>query len=84
MHVTPISLNDLYLVYFDETVTILEADYVADQVVKAILIDQETVILPEWFKYLQVLKPLLHSDTGYALHRAFKTYNSMDSFTGRK
>jgi len=64
-------------------IPILEPEYVADNVVRAILTNTEVLLLPWWSQYLIVLKTLLPAPAMMKLATAFGFNCSMDQFKGR-
>jgi len=63
---------------------VLEPDFVAEEIVKAVLTNTEMVILPWYVKYLVILKALVPVASFNAFAEAFGSNNTMDSWTGRK
>jgi hypothetical protein len=87
--INPQQLNSNYgtqspILFSFQTVPVLEPNFVADEIVKAILIEQEYLFLPWWLKWILGLKPFITMEAQFALYRAFGAYGSMDEFTGKE
>jgi len=66
-----------------KVIPILEPDFVADETVKAILMNKPVLILPAWCNLLITLKSLIKSDPYIKLAQTFGLGCSMDQFEGR-
>ncbi|XP_076307322.1 epidermal retinol dehydrogenase 2-like [Tachypleus tridentatus] len=61
----------------------LEPEFVADEIMAAILTNQEIIIIPKLFYVLYVVKSILPNKVGYLLNEAFGFSNSMEGYVGR-
>ncbi|GFV95530.1 hypothetical protein TNCV_4575311 [Trichonephila clavipes] len=61
----------------------LEPEYVANEVVDAVLCNKALVLIPRFFHTLYILKTLMPSRSFLALHDATGGTESMSKFTGR-
>lgn len=61
----------------------LEPEYVADQVIAAVLCNQQMLLLPRPFYLLITLKTMMPTNALLALHDACGSYHSMKTFIGR-
>jgi len=66
-----------------KVVPILEPEYVAEETVKAILMNKPVLILPWWCTILVTLKTVLQTDPYIKLAQTFGFNCSMDQFSGR-
>merc|ERR1711997_802308 len=66
-----------------KVVPILEPEFVAEETVKAILMNKPVLILPGWCMLLITLKSLLKTDPYIRLAQTFGFNCSMDQFEGR-
>ena len=66
-----------------QVVPILEPEYVAEETVKAILMNKPVLILPWWCTILVTLKTVLQTDPYIKLAQTFGFNCSMDQFSGR-
>lgn len=64
-------------------IPILRPEYVVDETVKAILVNQEVLYLPRIVYFLYALKGLLPAKTFLWFHRAIGGASTMKTFTGR-
>lgn len=64
-------------------IPILTPDYVVDEAIKAILIDQEMLCLPTIVYWLVMMKSIVPTKSFLWAHRAIGAASSMKSFTGR-
>ncbi|XP_055940996.1 short-chain dehydrogenase/reductase family 16C member 6-like isoform X2 [Argiope bruennichi] len=62
----------------------LTPEYVADQIVSAVLANQEVIIIPGYFSVLVALKAMLPSKLIYIMNSLFSLESAMDGFTGRQ
>merc|ERR1712135_148558 len=67
-----------------KVVPILEPEYVAEETVKAILMNKPVLILPWWCTILVTLKTVLQTDPCIKLAQTFGFNCSMDQFSGRQ
>jgi len=67
-----------------KVVPILEPEYVAEETVKAILMNKPVLILPWWCTILVTLKTVLQTDPYIKLAQTFGFNCSMDQFSGRQ
>lgn len=65
-------------------IPILTPEYVVDEAVKAILVNQECLCLPSTVYFLAALKTVVPIKTFLWSHRAIGAANTMKSFTGRR
>ena len=72
-----------YTKYDFKVIPILEPEFVADETVKAILMNKPVLILPAWCNLLITLKSLIKSDPYIKLAQTFGLGCSMDQFEGR-
>ncbi|XP_015928543.1 short-chain dehydrogenase/reductase family 16C member 6 [Parasteatoda tepidariorum] len=63
--------------------SILEPEYVAEEILTSILCEKGTVIIPRSFYVLIAMKTMMPNRSLLALHDAFGGSESMDLFTGR-
>jgi all-trans-retinol dehydrogenase (NAD+) len=66
-----------------KVIPILEPEFVAEEAVKAILMDKPVLILPGWCSALIVLKSLVKTEPFNKLGQIFGFNCSMDQFKGR-
>lgn len=66
-----------------KVIPILEPEYVADETVKAILMNTPVLILPGWCSILVTLKSVLQTNPYIKLAQTFGFNCSMDQFKGR-
>lgn len=64
-------------------IPILEPEFVAEETVKAILMNKSVLILPEWCSALIILKSLVKTEPFNQLGQIFGFNCSMDQFKGR-
>lgn len=62
----------------------LEPEDAADEIMLAVLTDQEILAIPKLFYTLNTLKTLLPTKANYILYEALGGYEAMTSFTGRQ
>jgi len=67
-----------------KVVPILEPEFVAEETVKAILMNKPVLILPWWCTILVTLKSVLQTDPYIKLAQTFGFNCSMDQFSGRQ
>ena len=66
-----------------QVIPILEPEYVADETVKAILMNTPVLILPAWCSILVTLKSVIQTNPYIKLAQTFGFNCSMDQFKGR-
>ena len=75
--------KDMNSYFFLQVIPILEPEYVADETVKAILMNKPVLILPGWCSILITLKSVLQTVPYIKIAQTFGANCSMDQFQGR-
>ena len=65
--------------YF-QVIPILEPEFVADETVKAILMNKPMIMLPWWVSSLVMIKNIVHTNPAIKLNKMFGLNCSMDEF----
>lgn len=65
-------------------IPILTPEYVVDEAVKAIRVNQEVLYLPSILYWMMALKAIVPTKSYYWSHRAIGAANTMKTFTGRR
>lgn len=76
--------TDLFKGFHARILRSLSAEYVAQETVSAMLINQEILVLPGIFRLFLIMKWLLPHSATKVLLDTLGMYNCMDDFTGRK
>ncbi|GBN17546.1 hypothetical protein AVEN_17869-1 [Araneus ventricosus] len=62
----------------------LTPEYVADNIVSAVLTNQEIIMIPGYFAVLIALKAMFPTKLTYILNSLIKLENAMEDFKGRE
>jgi len=66
-----------------KVLSVLEPDYVAEEIVAAILCNKTLAVIPRYFYFLLFLKAIIPYRSALALHDAFGSAEAMTTFEGR-